>query len=67
MWDITNEIMHFHKFFHLFIFAKYTLTLKHLPLSRNLKSASSTKSRAHYTKNEWPNFDEYLIAIEANE
>jgi hypothetical protein len=59
--------MHFCKFFHLFIFAKYTLTLKHLPLSRNLKNASSIKSRAHYTENELPNFDEYIIAMEANE
>jgi hypothetical protein len=33
-----NEIMYFCKFFHPFIFAKYILTLNHLPLSGNLKA-----------------------------
>jgi hypothetical protein len=32
-----NEIMHFHKKFCLFIFAKYTFTLKHLLHLENLK------------------------------
>jgi hypothetical protein len=33
-----NQIMYFQKFPCLFIFAKYTLTLKHLSLPRNLKA-----------------------------
>jgi hypothetical protein len=31
------------------------------------KSRSSTKSRAHYIKNEWPNLNEDTIAMEENE
>ena len=34
---------------------------------RKSESGSSTKSRAHFTENEWPNFDDYTIAMEENE
>jgi len=63
---LINEIMHFHKFFCLFIYAKYTLTLKHFLLSRNLK-VDHLQNHKHYTENEWPNFDEYIIAMKENE
>jgi len=31
------------------------------------ESGSSIKSRAYFTENEWPNFDDYTIAMEENE
>jgi hypothetical protein len=58
--------MHFQKKIYLFIFAKYTLTLKHISHLGNLKSESSIKSQAHYTI-EWQNFGEYIIAMTKNE
>jgi hypothetical protein len=33
---------------------------------RKSESRSSKKSQAHYTENEWLNFDEYTIVMEEN-
>jgi hypothetical protein len=62
-----NENMHFCKFHRLYIFAKYTLTLKYLHAFRKSKNRSSIKSLACYTKNELPNFNEYTITMKGNE
>jgi hypothetical protein len=59
--------MNFCKFHRLFIFAKYTLTLKYLPTFRKSENRSSIKSLACYTENEWPNFNEYTITMKGNE
>jgi len=43
-----NKIINFHEFFCLFIFSKYTLTLKHLLLLENLK-ADYPQNHEHIT------------------
>jgi hypothetical protein len=49
-----------------FLYETCTYT-KTLFTFKKFKSRSSIKSRAHYTKNEWPNFDEHTIVMEENE
>jgi hypothetical protein len=49
-----------------FLYETCTYT-KTLFTFKKFESGSSIKSRAHYTKNEWPNFDEHIIVMEENE
>ena len=38
-----------------------------LPAFRNPESGSSTTTPALYIENEWPNFKEYIVAVEDEE
>jgi len=58
-----NEIMHFQKFIFMFLQCIDTS----LSTFRNPESESSKTTPALYTKNEWPNFKEYMVAIEEEE
>jgi hypothetical protein len=50
-----------------FLFFIYFVHLHSLSAFRNPESRTSTTTPALYTENEWPNFKEYIIAVEEEE